>query len=497
MRSIVPTIRKLLTLYRFESILVVGWCFLWLRGIGTHYLWHDIPLGYDPWLYKVLFEEMNALSFRRRSELSWWLQNMYPPFLWMLWSLLMKFGWSSEWLVTRWAVWLSWLIVISLTALSRRFGSVRMSAIVFFLACSSFVLYQLFWWNYLKQLLGVVVVLSSVHLVLIGMKHSYTRPILVWVLLSVWWLTQRPALILCGILGVVWLLSWVWKRSHWAWAVVALWVLSSVGWYFRDIQIASMIQPFFDAIDIPVYTDGYKAWGTFLTMSERLRTDWIVILWWVLWLILLSMKKSMRKDCWIFIFIYITLIVRVGWQASFYQRMIWYLSPFLIVWTWCLLMRLTKQSYWKFLVICICMIQWISTIYWIDASWSPLIVQQELEMIQQIPQLVEEDAIIMLSWIRYSPRVRWRSEREVIAPGLFDYTPRWRQWDGWADKWIDVSWDEKCSNAFETFSYLGRPLYARVWLTQDEEIMDGWCMKKILSHSELPTALYRLTDERN
>lgn len=496
MWNIFLKIKLFLKVYWFESILVVGGVFLWLRGIGTHYIWNQIPLGYDPGLYKVLFEEMNALLFRSRSELSSRLTTMYPPFLGMLWSLLMKFGRTSQGLVTWWVVWLSWLMVLSLTAISRRFGTVRMSALVFFLACSSFVLYQLFWWNYMKQILGVVLVLSSLHVIMLWSKNTTFMSVMLWVLLCVWWLTQRPALILCGILWWVWFLAWINKRGVWIWSMVAVWILTSIWRYFWEIQIVPMIQPFFNAIDLPTYRDGYKAGGTFLTMGERLRTDVVVILGGLVWVVGVSLRKSWRKNYWIFLLVYVILILWVGWQAMFYQRMIWYLSPFLIIWTWYILSILSYKKHGIIIVGVLCVIQWVSTIYRIYTSRTPLIAPQEREMIQHIPQLVEDDAIIMLSWIRYSPWVRGRSWREVIAPWLFDYTMWWNQWAWRADQRINVSWDEKCDNAFETFGYLDRPLYVRVWLTQDKEIMNGWCMKKVLRHSELPTALYKLTDER-
>lgn len=491
-------ILKLLKDNRFECTLVIGGLFLRLRGIGSHYVWHEIPLGYDWGLYKVWFEEMSSLSFRRWNELSGWLQSMFPPFLGMVWALLMKFGWSSEWLVTRWTVWFSWLIVVSLTGLSRRFGWVRMSAIVFFLACSSFILYELFWWNYLKQIVSLFFLLSGLHLLIlasINKKNLYIA-LLVGTLLAVWWLSQRPWLVLCAIVWVCWFVSWIRKPATWLWSMLAVCIVGSVGWYFWDLQVLPMIQPFFDAIDIPTYNDGYKSWGTFLTMSERFRTDILMIIGGIWWFILLSMKRVVRKKYWIFLFLYLVLMLWVWGQASFYQRMIWYLSPFFILWTWYIGSCISFKKYGFYVVWILCMLQWASTLYRINASRTPLIVEQELDMIQQIPRLVERDAIIILSWIWYSPWVRGRSWREVIAPWLFDYTVWWKQSDGRSDKRINASWEQKCINVFDTFAYLGRPLYVRVWLTQDKEIMDGWCMQKILQHPKLPTSLYKLTDER-
>lgn len=493
---IVMNILKFLKKYRFESLLVMSGSFLWLRGIWTHYIYNEIPLGYDSGLYKVWFEEINGMQFRIRSELSGRLQSMFPPFLGMIWALLMKFWWSSEWLVMRWTVWLSWLVILITTAISRRFWSIRMSAIVFFFACSSFVLYELFWRNYLKQILGMFFLLSGVYGIILFGKKSVIAAIVIWIFLAVWWLTQRPALVLCGVVWILRFCSWLWKRTIWIWSIVALWTLAIVWWYFREIQVVPMIQPFFDAIDIPTYNDGYKSWWTFLTMWEWIRTDFIVMISGLLGFVVLCMKKKVRKSSWIFLIIYFLLILWIWGQASFYQRMIWYLSPFLIVWTWYVLSLVSYKKYGVYIVWVLCIIQWFSTIYWIYSSRTPLIAQQELDMIRQIPLLVEEDAIIMLSWIWYSPWVRGRSWREVIAPGLFDYTIWWNQWDGWTDEWIDVSWDQKCINAFNTFAYLKRPLYVRVWLTQDEEKMDWWCMERILNHSNLPTALYRLTNER-
>lgn len=474
-----------------ESLLVIGGLIFWIWSIGWHFLFHEIPLGYDPGLYKVMFEEMGALAYREWSSLSWRVQNMYPPFLGMVGALLMQFGATSQWLVTRWAVGISWLIVISISALARRILWTRWACVVFFLVCSSFVLYQLFWRWYLKQMLGVFLLMSTVHVLLL--RKWLIQYILVWLLLGVGWLTQRPFLVLGWIVWVIWLLVWVIRDCKvMRGALVALGVLSSIWRYFREIQIVPMIQPFFDAIDVPSYNDGYKSWGTFLTMSQRIKTDRIVLIGSCIWWRLLIWDKKWRKNNQRLLIIWGILLFWVVAQLSFYQRMIWYLSPFLILMSGYAIVT-SSMKYKRYLIGFGLFAQLIVSWIWINRTRPPIINPVEYAMIQQIPELVEHDAIIMVSWIRYSPRVKWRSWREVIAPWLFDYTARWNQWEWWTDYWIDSTWDVKCDNARNTFWTLDRPLYVWVWVSQEKESINGYCMGKVLDHDRLPSALYQLT----
>jgi hypothetical protein len=434
---------------------------------------------------------MGSLEYRNRWELSWRVQKMYPPFLGMLWALLMEFGRTSQWLVTRWAVGLSGLMVLSFTALAKRVSWKLGASRVFFLASSSFVLYQLFWWGYLKQMLGVMMIVTVIHL--LSLPKWTLHYVLVWLLLAVGWLTQRPALVLGGVVGMLWLVSGLrTSRKTLIGAVVALWVLASVWWYFRDIQIAPMIEPFFRAIDIPVLNDWYKAWGTFLTMLQRLQTDIVVIgSGLVGWWFLIQHKAWNRSTKRLFV-VWLILMVWVGIQLSFYQRMIWYLGPILIVWSGYAIVQLPKKYRWWVIGLLIG-VQYLISGLVVNRTRPPIINPVEYAMIQEIPDLVEDDAIIMVSWIRYSPWVRGRSWREVIAPGLFDYTQRWNQAQWRSTQRIDVNGDTKCDTARETFGYLNRPLYAWVWITQEAERMNGYCMSRVLDHPRLSSALYRLS----
>jgi hypothetical protein len=385
------------------------------------------------------------------------------------------------------------LIILSTTALAKRIWWWKWASAVFFLACSSFVLYQLFWRWYLKQMLAVLVVVTVIHILYI--KNSTRKYVWVWVLLAVWWLTQRPALLLGWILWVVWMLYMLPKdRKVLWWAVVACIILVSVWSHFWSIQIVPLIQPFFDAIDVPVYADGYKAWGTFLTMLQRLQTDWLVIVTWLLWWTWIGVDKQMRTQHRRLGWILIVLGMRILIQLSFYQRMVGYLSPFLIIASGYILWQLSTRFWW-YVMSWLIVAHLINSTVLINRTRPPIINPVEYAMIQEIPDLVPKDAIIMVSWIRYSPRVRWRSWREVIAPWLFDYQQWWRQGEGWTDYWIAVSGEEKCKNIATTFGYLDRPIYARVWITQDPEDMTAPCITPVLTHPEYVSTLYAIDYE--
>lgn len=478
---------------RVQILLIASWILFRIRAVGSHFLVYEIPLGYDPWLYKVMFEEMSQLRYWNRSELSWWIQSMFPPFLGMVWALMMEFGRTSQWLITRWAVGFSRLVIISLTVVARRLYGNLGASWVFFVACSSFVLYQLFWWWYLKQIVWVYCIIITLYI--LCLKKTIPQYILVWLFLAVGWLTQRPALVLWGLLGVIWLVMSIKRdKNSMLWVWVAGIVLCSIWRFFWDIQILPMIEPFFNAINIPNYTDEYKSWWTFLTMAQRISTDGIVLLMSIVWWWFMIYKKSWSTPHKRIGIVWVLLIVWVGVQLIFYQRMIWYLSPVLILWSGYGIVAI-QTKYRKWILIFWVILQSIVSLWTVYHTRPPIINPLEYAMIQQIPELVEQDAIIIVSWIWYSPWVRWWSWREVIAPWLFDYTQWGTQAEWWSTQWIDVDWDTKCNNVRNVFWYLNRPMYAWVGLLQEEETMDGYCMTKVLEHSKYQTALYRLEYE--
>lgn len=345
------------------------------------FLVQDMALGYDPGLYKYMYELYVTIISTHvvwdPAFLDVWVQRMYPPFLGMLWSLQQILGRSSDVLVTWWVYILHVLVCCGVYALTKTLSRNRYIAVC---ACLvyvlSFVARFVFWFNYIKQLLWMFL-LCMLLVLLIRKKWLLFVPVL-----TALFLAHRPAwvlamMILC-VYGMVLLFTWCKKKMRKWWneemakhrneegdrnktdevkkweneimsisgkntytrtiamlivcVLVALWLAYPLYKDFLDLQVWRMIQPFFTTIDVPQFADTYKSWGSFLTTWDLIRTHWIVLLLSVFWVGVCMIQKP--KLMIVHPLLFLSWLLWTWWvvgQLIFYQRMMGYANIF-----WCM-----------------------------------------------------------------------------------------------------------------------------------------------------------------
>jgi hypothetical protein len=96
-------------------------------------------------------------------------------------------------------------------------------------------------------------------------------------------------------------------------------------------------------------------------------------------------------------------------------------------------------------------------------TYRPLIEQNEFAFVAQIGRSIEANARIIVPGIDYSPRVQGWTQREVLAPGLFDLNRRGALDQQWTTKRLEVSAKEKCLRLEQDYPELrDNPVY--LWI---------------------------------
>lgn len=482
------------------AVLLLWWWRFW------HFVVQDIALGYDPGRYRANFAAyIDLLPYFNFGLLEDWIQRVFPPYVGMMSAITSLITWLSlDRSVTRWVAGQSLLVsvwlYVALSSIDKRVALVAAG-----LSWISFVQYQVFWRNYIKQLWGMFFLLITVWL-LIRRKYVVAIPIIA--ALAV---THRPALLMLVALCSGWvLLQWVdWLRSKlwdqritgidtawlfsliWASVVAAVLALGAYGDLFA-IQILPLFGRFFSALDtlgVPVINDSFKAGGTFMTTIDFFKTNWIILLA-SIWGYIVSFKD--RRYRWIHIGYVFSLLWIFG-QLTFYQRMMGYGDLFFLALTAVLLVRVLtrrRQRGWIVMVGAF-VIHGAIYAYRVHRSWRPIIETQEFEFIQTLPDILPEDATVMSTHSIYSLRLNGRSERPTIAPGLFGIDRRnksdrktYRESDGAL----------KCEMLQETYGDSITKLYIRQWSKQQvDDVTGGECFSVYrASKTRLPWRMYEV-----
>jgi hypothetical protein len=359
---------------------------------------------------------------------------------------------------------------------AHRFGT-RAWVFALLLAVTSFTQYQVFWWQYRKQAIGMFLLM-----VVLRWWERKTRWQMIPIL-SALFLVNRPAAVIVGFVGlihwVVLLLRYNWKQiKSFVYSIVLAGVIALPILYpFLELQFAPLISLFIEHIDLPILNDWFQASGTFLTTREYLLLSGVVVLVALWWILKTYKNRSVMHTAWAIVFL------RVFWQWFFFQRMIGYLDMFVIIFAGIICASLREwNARKKWIVIVLIIYQSSMLFYRWYRTYRPLIEPNEFAFLSQIGKTIEEDAIIIVPGIDYSPRVQWRTQREVLAPWLFDINRWWNLDEQWTSNRLAVSAAQKCDALSRDYPELrSRPVYLRQWLKQPTTDLQWACFQVVQS----------------
>jgi hypothetical protein len=244
---------------------------------------------------------------------------------------------------------------------------------------------------------------------------------------------------------------------------------------FRETQFLPLFAIFIQQIDLPTVQDWFQSGGTFLTIREYLfvAVSSLILMGYGL----RQQKRQLAHRSIVGVYLLI-LLVRVFGQRFFFQRMIGYLDIFVLIFASvaCSLLRQSWSKFKKALVVVLCLIHVSMFTYRTYRTYRPLIEQNEFAFVAQIGRSIEPNARIIVPGIDYSPRVQWWTQREVLAPGLFDLNRRGSLDQERTTKRLHASAKEKCVQLAQDYPELRNdPLYLWIWSKQPETDLQDAC----------------------
>ena len=441
-------------------ILVAIYLLIIIGSRCLSYVFVPIPLWYDPGMYRdFILASFHALPNIHLGQFASRIKYTYEPALGLLTNIPLLIGYSVDTLLMWGMAIMSILTSIFVYMASKKYSK-RAGYIAMLLFLLSIIQYQTFWRWYLKQIIGIILMLCTFTL-LEKKKYRISLPLLI-MLLAI----NRPGgiffLIVYGIRQLITLLqnqknggekiSLSCRRMLFV-AAIATWIL-----YLPVIkeQIGAMITPMFGSIFID-WTS-----GTFFTIPEFIAYEFLFV---VLSLRGVYTKIKHKERDWRLIG-WMVGAIRVALGLFFYNRIAIYRDIFIILMAAYGLQEIFRtKKVWTYRIWGgLLLLQSIGYLCYVGSMSFPLISQAELEKIQQIDRLIPDNSIIMVTNEKYSAFVQGWTDKDILAPGLFDL-----------DKWNQQQWDtrhqwdgsKKCE-MLQEYVPLHRPIY--LWIGRNQPV---------------------------
>lgn len=436
------------------------------------YFSSTIPLWYDHGIYRAFFMMLqNQLPYLDLWQLPIWVKSIYEPFSGILYITTQSILWISvDSFLLRWVVAIHSILAFFIYILLRKYNQ-KTALIGILLYTTSVIQYQVFWRWYIKQMIGVIFLLTAYYL-FEKKKYRLLLPILAGL-----FTVNRPGALFFVISFVVYKIVqyitskiWTWKDIY---PIIIGWILALIiYWPILYQQIFSMFGPMFGQIFI------WDQSGTFFDKSSYFIHNTIIIIFSIFWCIIWYQKNIQRKLPMELIWFSVG-ILRVWLQLFFYNRMLGYLDIFVIIFAAYGLSYLISlgNKVWKYIAIWIYILQILFFVWYAGGTNFPLIVEKEFESIKQIPSLIQSWDKIMVTDKKYSAFLMWYANYNIIARWLFDLDPRTtKQWE----YWHLVDGKTKCI-LLNTLPQEKKPNYLWIWSLQKATDL-SWanCLQKKL-----------------
>jgi hypothetical protein len=308
-------------------------------------------------------------------------------------------------------------------------------------------------------------------------------------IVSALFLVNRPAAVLVGFVGLI---QWILLIVRREWKQIIMFVSSvfvsflfalPVLYPFLKTQFSPLITLFIQHIDLPILNEWFQASGTFLTTREYLLLSGFLLLVAIGWFIISLITQKDNNKRGLFHTAWLVLLLWVFWQWFFFQRMIGYLDMFVIVFAGIICPSLREWNVRKKWIVSLLIVYQCGMLFyrWYR-TYRPLIETNEFAFLSKIGNTIESNAVIIVPGIDYSPRVQWRTQREVLAPGLFDLNLWGNLDEQWTTNRLSVSASQKCVSLRRDYpEFTWRPVYLRQWLKQPETDLLWACFQLLQS----------------
>ncbi|MFH1256288.1 MAG: hypothetical protein V1494_03255 [Candidatus Diapherotrites archaeon] len=423
---------KTLHLILFASIAII------LATRLAPFISNSIPLGYDPGIYKYAFESYAAglpnLPFQ---ALDLWLKHWEPQGFFVLTDILFVFGFTIEQIITSFFIFAELLLGLVIYAVAKNFFGKKEAAIAIFLYAISIIEFKVFWYFYLKNVIGLILLLTALYLY--SKKKHLACALVAGFLAGV----HRPTfLVFTIIFGLNFLIDLKNIKKNLATGIAI--ALICIGFYFGkfDELLFGVLVP---AIESP-------GAGTFMDFFQYQFSILIYLPFAVIGGIKLFESKERRV---LLIGAIICLFI-AAFQLIFYNRFLIFLEVFVLLLAAhgiSLFISSNAKALVKAAIIGILVVSGVFLIAGEALNAKPLIGESELNSIKLIGSVTESNALILTTSSYYSPWLKGYAGRTIIAPGLFD-EDKWNK-----EKW-ERFWGTSDENTFnQMLSEYGKPIY--------------------------------------
>lgn len=467
--------------YYILIIILVLSIIFWLYRFYP-YLYSDVPLWYDPWLYRRMFlDYFSSLPYVDFASFTPRTREAYPPYIWLLWNILNIIGYSADFIITFILAFFSFISSVFLYLILKKYSrnTAFFWVIIFFI---SVIQYESFFLNYYKQILWIIFLLVSLYL-LENKKYLLSIPIIISM-----FTVNRPAGVFFVIMLVFYVLYnyivWIFKWKNVPLIKGEKTIVHKLGGFvsvynknivyilltvlFSGIIALFMYLPLIDeqilSLIEPLTTTFLVSWSswTFFDIPDYINYNWPIIV-----LSFFGLYYKITKKDFDFVTIwYLVWLLWIVFRLFFYNRFLIFFDLFIILfaayWLWELYNK--KKLFSSIFILFFC-IQSYNYLGYLHYNWVAFIPKSEFEMMNKLDTLLPKDSMIMVTHRHYTPRLFWYTTKPIIAPWMFEYD-LWEKSD-W-DKWLNSDWIEKCE-MIKDYKIYNKEIYIWLWIDQIQE----------------------------
>lgn len=398
---------------------------LFLRSVP--YFNNSVPLGYDPGIYKYIFESFErSLPNIPGAGMDAWVVGNFPPGLATLMDLFYVSGFNTRQLLTTVFVLLSSLLIFPIYLVSKRYFNKETGLLAVLLYAFSYTQLQTFWYMYYKNVVAMGLMLFSIYFM--DMKEKRFSMLMIAFAAAVGFVHRPTFLVLLMVWTGYVIVNFKNKKivRKNATEILATGFLLLI--IYLPILNEIILKPL-EGVFGSVVAPGTIGSGTFYSFF----TYQFVSLSYLPFALLGFFFSIIRKK-WnpLFLWFLINGFI-VFFRIMFYNRFIIQLDVVLILMAgagiYYGIINSIKSNKISVGIVILLLAASGFTAYDFASTASPLLNNAQLVSIEKISNLTEEDAFVMAATSYYSPWVLGYSGRKTIAPGLFDHN-KWnrRQW---------------------------------------------------------------------
>lgn len=382
------------------------------------YFFSKVPLGYDPGWYKWVFDHPFAEE---------WTKSVFP-WLFSFVGYVLSFIFGSAFLVKWGAVALSVGICFALYYYLSKIINRDVGLIASLLYAVSYTMYKVFWWNYIKNMIGMILLLVAYYYMMEYKKNDSQKNRLIFILVAgIIGGMHRPAALIIGVSYLCYYLylCYTSKKFLYNEFITGLGIIVLMLLFNFDRLLEFAIGPAL-GYGVTVLT-GDAGSGTFFNFTNYWYYAVSYMPFALVGILKLKDKNFLKYGA-------VLCLVTVVFKIYFYNRFIIYLDFFMLIFAaYGLFVLLLNHKWMGYVVLAYVIIfsghHFVTSI----GDDAPLINDAEFNFIKEM-----DCSLPVVTPPGLATWVKGYSDCEVYSPGMFDNNPYNKEgWDAFWNEEID------------------------------------------------------------